>query len=679
LPERRAIAAVRTPAYALRVSTALAPELVRRFRRPAVIVGVGLAVAALACLSYEKRLFRRIELSTVDSRFAIRGKRTPPRDLVIVQIDDASINTLGSWPFSRAVHAQAIRRIIKDNPQVIAYDVQFTERSANHRADDALVAAVADSRKKVVLATTEPSVTGFLLELGAKARVGNTGLPNDPGAVVRRLPYSVVGMKAFALEAAEVASGHRIDRSSLGGDSAWIDFYGPPNTIPAISFARVASRKVSPGYFSGKVVVVGAVAPSLQDLHTTSVSGDGQMAGPEIVASAISTALRGFPLRTVPGSVNLVLIGALSLLVPLANLRFRLPFALGTGAVGGGAFAAATQFAFNAGWIVAFIYPVGALLASSIAVFAARYAIAVVDARKPDTHPLGQLPVGASLAGYRTERLLGRGGGGTVYLATDTALRRKVALKILIPELNESDEFRRRFLHESQLAAALDHPNVVPIYRAGEEDGRLFVAMKWVRGSLAALLRRDGVLEVTRAIAIIEQVATALDAAHALGLVHRDVTPSNILLEPPRSSEGTDHVYLADFGLTLHHGLTSAVERVGKPDYVAPEQIRGEAVDGRADLYSLGCVLYECLVGEPPFSSDSEITIIGGHLSRPAPSVLVRRSDAPPGIDAVIACALAKAPHDRYESCVAFAQAARVAERGPPIEPLDRRAPWGRT
>jgi serine/threonine protein kinase len=232
---------------------------------------------------------------------------------------------------------------------------------------------------------------------------------------------------------------------------------------------------------------------------------------------------------------------------------------------------------------------------------------------------------------------------------------------VLNPELADDPEFRRRFLHESQLAAALSHPHVVAVYRAGEADGRLFVAMQWVRGSLADLLRRDGRLDVTRAVSIVEQAADALDAAHELGLVHRDVTPSNVLLDPPRGPGAGDRVYLADFGLTLHHGITSSTGRVGKPDYVAPEQIRGEAVDGRADQYSLACVLHECLVGEPPFAGNSEIVVIGGHLGQPPPSVAALRPELPAAIDDVLAHALAKAPERRYESCGEFAAAARGA------------------
>jgi serine/threonine-protein kinase len=632
----------------------------RRAGRAALLLGAAAAVATLVCLAYAGNVGRPLELTTVDARFSIRGTQTPPSNLVIVQIDDATIAALGRWPFSRSYHAEAIQRISRDRPLVIAYDVQFSEKGPSPRADRALLTAVRRAGR-IVLATTDPAIGGFLHSFTPPAEVGNTGLPDDPGAVIRRMGYSVGGLKSFALTAAEVAGGRRISASSLGGDTAWIDFYGPPGTIPTVSFARVVAGDVKPGFFTGKIVVVGAVAPSLQDLHTTSVSGDGQMAGPEIVASAISTALRGFPLRTAPRMVNFALIVLLALLIPLANLRLPIGLAVGAGAAVGLLYLGSAQLAFDAGWIVPVVYPLSGLALSAVAVTACGYSLVVLEAHRLPLEQNGELGTGAVLAGYRIERKLGRGGGGTVYLATELELRRKVAVKVLNPELTDDSDFRKRFLHESRLAAALAHPHVVAIYRAGEVDGHLFVAMQWVRGSLADLISRDGRLDLRRAVAVVEQAAEALDAAHQLGLVHRDVTPSNILLDPPRTSDAVDRVYLADFGLTLHHGLTSSTGRVGKPDYVAPEQIRGDAVDGRADQYSLGCVLFECLVGEPPFPGNSEIVVIGGHLGQPPPRAAALRHDLPAEIDHVLARALAKLPEERYETCSEFAAAVRAA------------------
>src|SRR5438067_441195 len=206
--------------------------------------------------------------------------------------------------------------------------------------------------------------------------------------------------------------------------------------------------------------------------------------------------------------------------------------------------------------------------------------------------------VGTELAGYRIESLLGRGGMGVVYRARDLALERNVALKLLAPELAQDVRFRDRFLRESRLAASLDHPAIVPVFDAGEVAGQLYIAMRLVEGTdLKALLRGEGKLEPARALAIVSQVADALDAAHERGLVHRDVKPSNVLLD------ARGHAYLADFGLSRRLGEVAAAlgatQSLGTVDYVSPEQIRGEELDGRADLYSLGCLLHECLTGEP--------------------------------------------------------------------------------
>ena len=265
---------------------------------------------------------------------------------------------------------------------------------------------------------------------------------------------------------------------------------------------------------------------------------------------------------------------------------------------------------------------------------------------------------GSELAGYRIERLIARGGMAAVYLAEHLRLRRKVALKLLAPELAADERFRERFLRESQLAASLDHPNVVPIYDADEADGVLYIAMRYVEGSdLRALLREEAPLEPLRALRLLTQAAAGLDAAHRRGLVHRDVKPGNILL-------GEDeHVYVSDFGLTKQAssqtGLTATGQLVGTVDYVAPEQIRGEQVDGRADVYSLACVLYECLAGAKPFEKDTEVAIIWAHMQDPPPALSEKRPELPRGLDDVLAKGLAKEPSQRPATCRELVEAAR--------------------
>jgi streptogramin lyase/predicted Ser/Thr protein kinase len=283
--------------------------------------------------------------------------------------------------------------------------------------------------------------------------------------------------------------------------------------------------------------------------------------------------------------------------------------------------------------------------------------------------------IGTTIAGYRIERLLGRGGMGRVYLAEDTRLGRKVALKLLDPELAEDSRFRDRFTRESRLAASLDHPNVVPIHEAGEHDGVLFISMRYVEGTdLGRLIEEEGPLSPERIAAIVAQVASALDAAHEHGLIHRDVKPGNILV-----GRG-DHTYLTDFGLIKRReqgtALTKTGQFMGSVDYAAPEQIKGEAVDQRADVYSLGCVLYECLTGEPPYPRESEVAVLYAHLNDPVPKPTDKRPELPAPVDQVVAKAMAKKPDDRYPTSTGLADAARLAigvtER-PRVAPRPRR------
>jgi len=266
---------------------------------------------------------------------------------------------------------------------------------------------------------------------------------------------------------------------------------------------------------------------------------------------------------------------------------------------------------------------------------------------------------GAEIGGYRVEELIGRGGMGEVYRAHDGRLDRNVALKILAPRFVDDEAFRDRLLRESRLAASLDHPNVVPVYDAGEAEGRFFLSMRYVEGTdLRALLRRDGVLRPERALDIASQVAGALDAAHAQGLVHRDVKPSNVLIDE------RGHCYLADFGLTQSvsdRGQVTDGSLLGTLDYVAPEQIRGDEVDGRADVYALGCLLFECLTGEVPFRRPSEVATIYAHLEEEPPSASAHRSALSPAIDAVFARAMAKDPDERHSNCAELVADASAA------------------
>ena len=266
-----------------------------------------------------------------------------------------------------------------------------------------------------------------------------------------------------------------------------------------------------------------------------------------------------------------------------------------------------------------------------------------------------QLEAGSTFAGYRIEELVGRGGMGVVYRAHDLQLDRPVALKLIAPELASDERFRERFLRESRLAASLGHPHVLPVFAAGEEDGQLYLAMRYVEGSdLDEVLEREGTLGPERALRICAQVAEALDAAHEKGLVHRDVKPANVLLDEHEDA------YLADFGITKQllggETATATGQIVGTLDYLAPEQIRGEEIDGRTDEYALACLLYECVSGQAPFHRETEAETLWAHMQDEPPSL-----PGYPELDPVFEEALAKEKEARYEACGELISAARSA------------------
>jgi len=278
----------------------------------------------------------------------------------------------------------------------------------------------------------------------------------------------------------------------------------------------------------------------------------------------------------------------------------------------------------------------------------------------------GGLAAGSRIAGYLIEEQIGRGGMAVVYRASDPRLNRLVALKILAPEFTGDAAYRQRFLREMRAAASVDHPHIVPVFDAGEADGSLFIAMRYVSGQdLRRLLDTERKLPAARVVHIVAQVASALDEAHSRGLIHRDVKPGNMLIGTVAGSGQPDHVYLSDFGLskpTLSSAnLTLTGQFLGTIDYMAPEQVEGRPVDGRADLYSLACTTFEMLAGAPPFNRDQGLAVMWAQLSATAPSLRAERPDLSPAVDQVIARALAKSPDDRYPTCTAFATALRAA------------------
>ncbi len=275
---------------------------------------------------------------------------------------------------------------------------------------------------------------------------------------------------------------------------------------------------------------------------------------------------------------------------------------------------------------------------------------------------------GDKVAGYLLEEQIGQGGMAVVYRAYDERLDRRVALKVLAPSLAADNAFRTRFIRESRAAATVEHPHIIPVYDAGDAGGCLFISMRYVQGGDVRSLLADGkALPPARAWNIINQVASALDMAHSQNLVHRDVKPANMLIDrsakdaqPDVDTTGpvTEHIYLSDFGIskqTVASNLTNTGQFVGTLDYIAPEQIEGQGIDGRADQYSLACAAFELLTGAPPFTGPNIFALINSHLSEPPPSATKLQPELPPGVDRVLAKAMDKTPARRYASCAQFA------------------------
>jgi streptogramin lyase len=294
--------------------------------------------------------------------------------------------------------------------------------------------------------------------------------------------------------------------------------------------------------------------------------------------------------------------------------------------------------------------------------------------------------VGTILAEYRIESVLGRGGMGVVYLAEHIRLRRKVALKVLTPDLASDARFRDRFVRESRIAASLEHPNIVPVYEAAEAGNELFLAMRYIRGNdLKTVIKQDGPLGPDRVLPLLAQIASALDAAHAEGLVHRDVKPGNVLVASPSDPDEPEVAYLTDFGLTKRvtseSGMTATGQFVGTFDYAAPEQFEGKSLDARTDVYSLAAVLYECLSGEVPYPREQDVALMFAHMSAPAPKVTTNRPELPKAIDDVIATGMAKMPDERFRSAGELVRTARGVLGGeevdlPEIRAWKRRRRW---
>ena len=370
--------------------------------RAALFLGVGLGLTGLVLMAYGANLFEPWEADTVNARFSIRGEQEPPPELVTVLIETETFDAIrdnpetrlqAQYPFTRTFHARVLDRLREDGVGTVVYDIEFADQTPGEEgalADNALIEAVEKLRGKITLSATEVADNGEVSVLGGHAvlrqigaRVGNGTFVPDEDGVVRRVPYAHQGLESLSLTGAELALGHRIAPSSLPNDPAWIDFVGPQDTIPSVEFSKVLFGQTPKGFFRDKIVVIGAGAAVLQDLHETSTtSGNEQMPGPELQANALATALRGFPLSS-PGSwFDILLIVLCGVIVPLAGLRLSLRgtlfFAIGATIV----LVVGTQLAFLAGWVIPFIYPALALVLSTIGALAAYYVLSIFERQR---------------------------------------------------------------------------------------------------------------------------------------------------------------------------------------------------------------------------------------------------------------------------------------------------------
>ena len=356
-------------------------------RKTAAFLAVGLFAVLVGVGSFSTDLFSGVELDSVDARFSIRGEQDPPAGLVVVEIDDDTFSDLGEqWPFPRSLHGLLIDRLSNAGAKVIAYDVQFTEETRPEE-DNALIKAV-DLAGNVVLATTEVNQRGEANVFGGEkvlqsvgARAGNTGVEPGRDGTVRRSHFEIDGLKSFAVVTAEVATGRPVPKSSFDEEGAWIDFAGPPDTIPTVTFSDVVRQKVDPALFKNKIVVVGASAPTLQDVHPTSAGG-GLMPGPEIHANTIATVLEDLPLESAPPGFDLLLLVLLAAVGPLAGALLRpLPaFGLAVGIMV--LYLVLVQAAFNSGLILPVVDPLLALTLGAIGTLGVYYLFAAFERQR---------------------------------------------------------------------------------------------------------------------------------------------------------------------------------------------------------------------------------------------------------------------------------------------------------
>ena len=660
-------------------------------------VGACLLPIALALVLWASGLAAALELNSVAVRFDLRGVQPPPKRVVLVVIDAGAVDRLhqagwGSPPYPRRLHARAIDRMREAGAAAIGYDINFEHLTDKGRdrgpADDVALARAAVKSGRVFFAfTTLRDGSGLLLDWlplsfdlqKEKSGAGSASYGGDgDNGVVTSMIARAAGWESLGLAAAKRAGAPANPRGSAGKELT-LNFLGPPGTINRVNFADlVAPGELSPAVAAkirGRVAVVGFDYPPGEDRpRPTLAPGAGLMSGVEIHATTAANALGGGFMVAPSAAVTIMLIILMGGAVPLAAFTLRRPAVVGVLAaalfVG---FLVLAQALFANGTVIPVVAPLVAFGLSLLTWLVLGYFRSEREQRQLRRRfaafdeglvegVLGGTAAGSGLnseliiPGFRLDGVVGRGAMGVVYRAEQLDNGRAVAVKILRPELADDDLFRKRFERETRLAAALEHPNVLPVFASGENDGVLFLATRLVEGGdLAEKLREGGPFAAADALAVVTGVAAALDAAHARGLIHRDVKPGNVLIDVANG----DHVYLTDFGIAQQLGeqtLTAEGSTLGTLGYAPPEQLAGGEVGPRADIYGLGALLYALLVGESPLPPALDPERLAERLAEWPPTVL-----SVPELDVVFERALARDPALRYETAAQLVQAARQA------------------
>ncbi|PMQ01613.1 MAG: protein kinase [Dictyoglomus sp. NZ13-RE01] len=624
-------------------------------------------------------LIQNLENRSIDWRFKWRGEIAPPDDIVIIGIDDTSINEIGNWPWSRKVHAKLLDILKPLKPKLIIMDIIFDTKTKD---DDLLSQKIKENR--VILANylqslTDPKLKVLIYQIkDSVPTIKNSALYNglsnlvlDKDAVVRRSRLymeDLNGIRYYALHTYAYSYLNRMPVDKILQEfptEFYINYYGGTSNIKTLSYSSILNKEIDLSVLKDKIIFIGSVSELLKDSYVTPFSDYkrwgkvylSNMPGVEIHANILSNMLYKNYITSIPNTLKLflfVFLLSISFFLQRKNIFFNLFLILALGIF----YSFINFYLFRMRILLPFILPLSEFFLSFIG----------------NTIYFAILPK-ESLEGliikkrYKLIKKLGSGGMATVYLAKDLTNNNQVAVKILHPQYCEDPQVVERFLREAKASSELDHPNIVKVFDSGREEDYYFIVMEYVPGKdLKKILEEKGPLSYVYVKEIIKEVAKALDHANQKGIVHRDIKPQNIMITP------TGQVKLMDFGIAHIGGLSTLTQTgifMGTPQYASPEQAEGSKVDIRSDIYSLGVVAFELLTGTLPFEvGETTISIIFKKLQEELPDVRTFRKEVPEGFAKIIQKMTARFPEDRYQSPKELIE---DLERGYPLKPYEKK------